>query len=114
MTNEPIHVTDDSFENTVLKSPIPVIVDFWAPWCTPCKMVAPTLEKLASEYAGKLLVAKVNVDDDQKYAQQYGVQGIPTMLFISNGNVVHQQVGALPENMLRQAVTTFMEVAEGK
>jgi thioredoxin 1 len=114
MTNEPIHVTDDSFENTVLKSPIPVIVDFWAPWCTPCKMVAPTLEKLAAEYAGKLLVAKVNVDNDQKYAQQYGVQGIPTMLFISNGNIVHQQVGALPENMLRQAVTTFMEVAEGK
>jgi thioredoxin 1 len=114
MTNEPIHVTDDSFENTVLKSTIPVIVDFWAPWCTPCKMVAPTLEKLAAEYAGKLLVAKVNVDNDQKYAQQYGVQGIPTMLFISNGNIVHQQVGALPENMLRQAVTTFMEVAEGK
>jgi len=114
MTNEPIHVTDDSFENTVLKSTIPVIVDFWAPWCTPCKMVAPTLEKLAAEYGGKLLVAKVNVDNDQKYAQQYGVQGIPTMLFISNGNIVHQQVGALPENMLRQAVTTFMEVAEGK
>jgi len=114
MINEPIHVIDDSFENTVLKSTIPVIVDFWAPWCNPCKMVAPTLEKLATEYAGKLLIAKVNVDNDQKFAQQYGVQGIPTMLFISNGNVVHQQVGALPENMLRQAVTTFMEVAEGK
>ena len=114
MINEPIHVTDDSFENTVLKSTIPVIVDFWAPWCNPCKMVAPTLEKLATEYAGKLIIAKVNVDNDQKFAQQYGVQGIPTMLFISNGNVVHQQVGALPENMLRQAVTTFMEVAEGK
>jgi len=114
MINEPIHVTDDSFENTVLKSTIPIIVDFWAPWCNPCKMVAPTLEKLATEYAGKLLIAKVNVDNDQKFAQQYGVQGIPTMLFISNGNVVHQQVGALPENMLRQAVTTFMEVAEGK
>ena len=114
MINEPIHVTDDSFENTVLKSTIPVIVDFWAPWCNPCKMVAPVLDKLAIEYEGKLLIAKVNVDNDQKFAQQYGVQGIPTMLFISNGNVVHQQVGALPENMLRQAVTTFMEVAEGK
>jgi thioredoxin 1 len=114
MTNEPIHVTDDNFESTVLKSPIPVIVDFWAPWCNPCKMIAPTLEKLASEYAGKLLIAKVNVDNDQKYAQKYGVQGIPMMLFISNGNVIHQQVGALPENMLRQAVTTFMDVAEGK
>lgn len=114
MINEPIHVTDDSFENTVLKSSIPVIVDFWAPWCNPCKMVAPVLDKLAIEYEGKLLIAKVNVDNDQKFAQQYGVQGIPTMLFISHGNVVHQQVGALPENMLRQAVTTFMEVAEGK
>jgi len=114
MINEPIHVSDDNFENTILKSTIPVIVDFWAEWCTPCKMVAPTLEKLASEYAGKLLVAKVNVDTDQKYAEKYGVQGIPTMLFVSKGNVVHQQVGALPENMLRQAVTTFMEVAEGK
>jgi thioredoxin 1 len=114
MINEPIHVTDDSFENTVLKSSIPVIVDFWAPWCNPCKMVAPVLDKLAIEYEGKLLITKVNVDNDQKFAQQYGVQGIPTMLFISNGNVVHQQVGALPENMLRQAVTTFMEVAEGK
>ncbi len=114
MISEPIHVTDDSFENTVLKSSIPVIVDFWAPWCNPCKMVAPVLDKLAIEYEGKLLITKVNVDNDQKFAQQYGVQGIPTMLFISNGNVVHQQVGALPENMLRQAVTTFMEVAEGK
>ena len=113
MTNEPIHVTDDSFEATVLKSPIPVIVDFWAPWCNPCKMIAPTLEKLAAEYAGKLLIAKVNVDNDQKYAQQFGVQGIPNMLFVSNGKVIHQQVGAVPENMLRQAVTTFMEVAEG-
>jgi thioredoxin 1 len=114
MINEPIHVSDENFENTVLKSTIPVIVDFWAEWCTPCKMVAPTLEKLASEYAGKLLVAKVNVDNDQKYAEKYGVQGIPTMLFISKGNIIHQQVGALPENMLRQAVTTFLEVTEGK
>lgn len=114
MITEPIHVNDDNFEKTVLKSPIPVIVDFWAPWCTPCKMIAPTLEKLASEYAGKLIVAKVNVDENQKYAQQYGVQGIPNMLFISNGNVVHQQVGALPESMLRQAVTAFMEVAQEK
>jgi len=114
MIDEPIHVSDDSFEKTVLKSTIPVIVDFWAPWCNPCKMVAPTLEKLAKEYPEKLLIAKVNVDENQKYAGQFGVQGIPTMLFISNGKVIHQQVGALPENMLRQAVTTFLEVTEGK
>lgn len=114
MINEPVHVTDDTFETAVLKSSIPVIVDFWAPWCNPCKMIAPTLEKLASEYAGRLLIAKVNTDENQKYAQVYGVQGIPNMLFISKGNVVHQQVGALPENMIRQTVKTFLEVAEGK
>jgi thioredoxin 1 len=114
MIDEPIHVSDENFEKTVIKSTIPVIVDFWAPWCTPCKMVAPTLEKLAKENSGKLLVAKVNVDDDQKFAQQFGVQSIPTMLFFSDGKLLHQQVGALPETMLRQAVTAFLEVAESK
>jgi thioredoxin 1 len=109
MIDEPIHVSDENFEKTVIKSTIPVIVDFWAPWCTPCKMVAPTLEKLAKENSGKLLVAKVNVDDDQKFAQQF-----PTMLFFSDGKLLHQQVGALPETMLRQAVTAFLEVAESK
>jgi thioredoxin 1 len=114
MIDEPIHVSDENFEKTVLKSTIPVIVDFWAPWCNPCKMVAPTLEKLAKENSGKLLIAKVNVDDDQKYAGQFGVQSIPTMLFFSDGILLHQQVGALPETMLRQAVTAFLEVAESK
>jgi len=111
MINEPIHVTDDAFEKTVMQAELPVIVDFWAPWCGPCKMVAPILDKLASEYAGKLLVAKVNTDEHQMYASQYGVQGIPTMLFVYGGKVVHRQVGALPEPMLRTLVTQFMEVA---
>ncbi len=111
MIEEPIHVNDDAFEKTVLQSTIPVIVDFWAPWCTPCKMVAPILDKLAKENTGKLLVAKVNVDENQKYSGQYGVQGIPTMLFVSKGKILHQQVGALPEGMLREAVKQFMEVA---
>lgn len=110
MMNEPVHVTDAAFEKSVLQSTIPVIVDFWAPWCAPCRAVAPVLDKLAKEYAGKLLVAKVNTDENPQWAHQYGVQGIPTMLFISGGKVVHRQVGALPESLLRDAVSQFMEV----
>jgi thioredoxin 1 len=110
MIEEPIHVTDAAFEQTVLKSEIPVIVDFWAPWCGPCKMVAPTLDKLAKEYAGKLLVAKVNTDENPEWAMKYGVQGIPTMLFVAGGKLVHRQTGALPERMLRDVLAQFMEV----
>jgi len=111
MIDEPIHVTDAAFEQTVLKSTLPVIVDFWAPWCGPCKMVAPILDKIAREYAGQLLVAKVNTDENPEWASRFGVQGIPTMLFVAGGKVVHRQVGALPERMLREAVSQFMEVA---
>lgn len=107
--NEPVNVTDAAFEKVVLKSATPVIVDFWAPWCGPCKMVAPILDKIAKEHAGKLVVAKVNTDEHVEWAMKYGVQGIPTMLFIANGKIVHKQVGALPEPMLRQAVTRFLE-----
>jgi len=110
MIEEPIHVTDAAFEKTILQNPLPVIVDFWAPWCTPCKMVAPMLEKLAKEQAGKLVVAKVNTDENPNWATQYGVQGIPTMLFIFGGKIIHRQVGALPERMLRTAVDEFLEV----
>ena len=107
--NEPVHVNDASFEKAVLQSTIPVIVDFWAPWCTPCKMVAPVLDKLAKEYDGKLLIAKVNTDDNPEWAGKYGVQGIPTMLFVANGKIVHRQVGALPEGLIRDAVGQFLE-----
>ena len=110
MSSEPIHVTDAAFEKTVLQSSIPVIVDFWAPWCGPCKMVAPILDKLAKEYEGKILVAKINTDENPEWMTKYGIQGIPTMLFVSNGKIVHRQVGALPERMLRDTVTQFMEV----
>ena len=114
MMSEPIHVTDAAFEKTVLQSTLPVIVDFWAPWCGPCRMVAPMLDKLATEYAGKLIVAKVNTDENPEWAQRYGVQGIPTMLFIHNGKIAHRQVGALPEPMLREAVGEFVNLAEAK
>lgn len=117
MPNEPINVTDAAFEKTVLQSPIPVIVDFWAPWCGPCRMVAPTLEKLAKEYDGKVLIAKVNTDENPEWMMKYGIQGIPTMLFVAprrlpeeHGKIVHRQVGALPERMLRDTVTQFLEV----
>jgi thioredoxin 1 len=108
--DEPIHVTDAAFEKTVLNSNVPVIVDFWAPWCGPCKMIAPTLEKIAKENAGKVIVVKVNTDENPEWAMKYGVQGIPTMLFVSAGKIVHRQVGALPEPLLRTIVTQFLEV----
>jgi thioredoxin 1 len=110
MLNEPVHVTDAAFEETVLQSTLPVVVDFWAPWCGPCRMVAPTLEKIAKEQAGKLVIAKVNTDENPEWAMKYGVQGIPTMLFVAKGKIVHRQVGALPEHMLRQILEQFMEV----
>lgn len=112
MITEPIHVTDDAFEQAVLKSTLPVIVDFWAPWCSPCRAVAPVLDKLAKEFAGKLLVAKVNTDEQQEWAGRYNVQGIPTMLFVANGKIVHRQVGALPEKMLRDVVGQFLDVVK--
>ena len=110
MIDEPIHVTDAAFEKTVLKSGTPVIVDFWAPWCGPCKTIAPVLEKIAKENAGKVIVAKVNTDDNPEWAMKYGVQGIPTMLFVSGGKIIHRHVGALPEPLLRTIVTQFLDV----
>ena len=110
MSGEPIHITDEAFEKVVMQSTVPVIVDFWAPWCNPCKMIAPTLDKLAQENEGKLVVAKVNTDDHAEWMQKFGIQGIPTLLFVSGGKVVHRQVGALPERMLREVVAQFMDV----
>ena len=112
MIDEPVHVTDAAFEKTVLNSTTPVVVDFWAPWCGPCRMVAPTLDKLAKEYAGKLLVAKVNTDENPDWMMKFGIQGIPTMLFVADGKIIHRQVGALPEPMLRDIVAQFLDVVK--
>jgi len=114
MIKEPINVTDAAFDKTVLEASLPVIVDFWAPWCAPCKMVAPTLEKIAKEFAGELLVAKVNTDQHSEWAIKYGVQGIPTMLLVYNGKIVNRQVGALPEYMLRDVIDQFLEVVKAQ
>jgi len=108
--NEPVHVTDAAFEKTVLQSTLPVIVDFWAPWCGPCRMVGPILDKIAKEYDGKLMVAKVNTDEHNQWAMKFGVQGIPTMLFVADGKLVHKQVGALPEAVLKDVVNQFLEI----
>ncbi len=110
MPAEPIHITDESFEKVVMQSTLPVIVDFWAPWCGPCKMIAPVLDKLATEMDGKLIVTKINTDDHAQWMQKFGIQGIPTLLFVAGGKVVHRQVGALPERMLREVVNQFMDV----
>jgi thioredoxin 1 len=110
--NEPIHVNDAAFEKAVLKSQVPVLVDFWAPWCMPCRMVAPYLETLAKEYEGRLIVAKVNTDEDSGWAVRYGVQGIPTLLFVRDGKIVNQQVGVVPLAELRKMVEKL--VAEAK
>ena len=107
-SNNLIHVTDDDFEMAVLQSSVPVIVDFWAPWCAPCRMVAPILEDIAKDYAGKVVVAKVNTDENPNWAIRYGVRGIPTMLFIKNGQEVDRQVGAVPKQMITNKLTAVL------
>jgi len=112
MLKEPIHVNDDAFEKTVLGSPVPIVVEFWAPWCGPCRMVGPILEQLAQDYAGKVIVAKVNTDDNPLWAGKFDVRGIPTTLFVANGKLVHRQVGAMPEPIWRELFDQFIEVTK--
>ena len=98
--SEVLHITDADFESIVVNSDIPVLLDFWAPWCGPCKMIAPVLDELAPEFAGKVKIVKMNVDDNQTTPAQFGVRSIPTLLLIKNGQVVATQVGALPKTQL--------------
>ncbi len=98
------HVTDQDFEAEVLKSATPVLIDFWAPWCGPCKAIAPVVEQLAGEYAGKLKVVKINVDDNPQTPARYGVRGIPNLLIIRGGQVKEQIIGAVPKAHLVRAV----------
>ncbi len=99
--SEPLHVRDDNFEEVVIKSEIPVLVDFWAPWCGPCRMVAPTIEELAKDYAGRVLVAKVNTDENREWAGRLNVRNIPSLVFFKNGAEVDRVVGALPKKALQ-------------
>ena len=104
-----MHVTDAEFQEKVLESDIPVVVDFWAPWCGPCRMFAPVLEEVAKENEGKVVIAKVNTDENPEWAMNFGVQGIPTLLFISGGEVRDHQVGAGPAPALKSRVTAFLD-----
>jgi thioredoxin 1 len=104
----PVAVTDAAFEQQVLKSPIPVLVDFWAPWCAPCRMVAPVLEQLAKEYTGRLRIAKLNVDENPHFAGRYGIQGIPTLLIFRNGTVVDRIIGAASKEHLRAKLDALL------
>ena len=106
---EPIHVTDAEFDAKVMQSSVPVIVDFWAPWCGPCRMVAPILDELSKEYDGQIVVAKVNTDENPQHAIQFGVQGIPTMLFVKDGKVVDRIVGAAPKPSIQQRIDALVE-----
>jgi len=96
-----VTLTEDNFETEVLKSTVPVLVDFWAEWCGPCKMLGPTLDELSNEYAGKVKIAKLNVDDNQNLAAQYGVSSIPMLLFFKDGQIQNQMVGAKPKSALK-------------
>jgi thioredoxin 1 len=104
-----IQVGDDNFEEEVIRSKLPVLIDFWAPWCGPCKSIAPVIEELANEYEGKLKVTKLNVDDNPNTASRYGVRGIPNLLILKEGAVKDQVVGAVPKGRLVDAIEKILE-----
>ena len=99
-----LHVTDASFEQEVMKSATPVLIDFWAPWCAPCRAIAPMVDELAAEYEGRLKVVKINVDDNPQVPARFGVRGIPNLVIIKGGEVKQQIVGAAPKKNLIAAV----------
>lgn len=99
-----LQITDASFEEEILKSELPVLVDFWAPWCGPCRMITPIVEELASEYEGKIKVVKMNVDENQATPTKYGIRGIPTVILFKGGEVAEQIVGAVPKAKIASMV----------
>ena len=103
-----IEITDENFEEIVLKSDKPVLVDFWAAWCGPCRMVGPVIEEISEEYSEKAVVGKVDIDSNQEYAAKYGVRNIPTLLVFKNGEVVDKLVGAVPKSQILEKLQAHM------
>jgi thioredoxin 1 len=101
-----VYLTDESFQNEVLESPDPVLVDYWAEWCGPCKMIAPILSEIATEYQGKIKVAKLNIDENPQTPPRYGIRGIPTLMLFKDGNVEATKVGALSKSQLTAFIDT--------
>jgi len=101
-----VYLTDESFQNEVLDSPRPVLVDYWAEWCGPCKMIAPILTEIAEEYEGKIKIAKLNIDDNPQTPPKYGIRGIPTLMLFKDGNVEATKVGALSKSQLTAFIDT--------
>lgn len=107
----PIEFTDANFEEEVLKSELPVLIDFWAVWCGPCKMIAPSIDQLANEYEGKAKIGKVDVDNNQQVATKYGIRSIPTLLIFKDGKMVDQIVGALPKPKIAEKLNAHINQA---
>ena len=105
MSDEIVYLSDSTFEDEVLKSELPVLVDYWAEWCGPCKMIAPILDEIAGDYAGKLKIAKLNIDDNPETPPKYGIRGIPTLMLFKAGNVEATKVGAVSKSQL----TAFLD-----
>ncbi|MFZ1548737.1 MAG: thioredoxin TrxA [Candidatus Nitrotoga sp.] len=104
------YVTDATFEADVLQAPLPVLVDYWAEWCGPCRSIAPILEEIAKEYAGRMTVAKMNVDENQQTPQKYAVRGIPTLMLFKSGNIAETKVGALSKSQLTAFIDSHIEI----
>lgn len=105
---KPVEITDANFSREVLESQVPVLIDFWAVWCGPCRMIAPVVEEIAKEYEGKLKVGKVDVDNNSQTAMTYGIRSIPTLMIFKGGKVVEQIIGALPKKSLMDKLTPHM------